>query len=52
MICVPYRTKREEVTFKILINNVTILVIKGKSVKTLRKKAYKKIFFYLIDNNK
>jgi hypothetical protein len=35
------------VDFKLLINSEVKL--EGKSIKTLRKQAYKKIFFYLVD---
>jgi len=39
----------QTVSFKILIDNKVIIDIVGKSVKTLRKKAFKQIFFYLLD---
>lgn len=38
--------------FKILINQKEIIKLEGKSIKTLRKKAYKKVFFYLLDSYK
>jgi hypothetical protein len=39
------------VTFKILINSEEKVVLQGKSIKTLRKKAFKEIFFHLLDNH-
>ena len=36
--------------FKILLNGKEKIVLTGTSIKTLRKKAYKQIFYYLIDN--
>lgn len=41
--------EKNRVNFKILINKEAVVQLEGKSVKTLRKKAYKKAFFYLID---
>jgi len=38
----------KEAYFKILINNKTAVEERGKLIKTLRKKAYKRFFFYLI----
>ena len=35
--------------FKILLNDKVIIDEKGKLIKTLRKKAYKNLFFYLLD---
>ncbi len=35
--------------FKIIFDDKIFIDLKGKSIKTLRKKAYKKLFFYLID---
>lgn len=35
--------------FKININDKVFVNLKGKSIKTLRKKAYKKLFYYLLD---
>ena len=40
----------KEAYFKILINNQAVIEERGKLIKTLRKKAYKKLFFYLITN--
>ena len=40
----------KNVIFHILIDKKVIITLEGKSVKTLRKKAYKKIFFWLIDS--
>jgi hypothetical protein len=40
------------VNFKIFVNQEVRIDLNGKSVKTLRKKAYKKIFFELIDSYK
>ena len=37
------------VDFKLLINSKVKIKLEGKSIKTLRKQAYKKIFLYLID---
>ena len=40
----------KKVIFYILIDKKVIITLEGKSIKTLRKKAYKKIFFWLIDS--
>ena len=40
----------QNVNFKILLNGKAKIDLDGKSVKTLRKKAYKLIFFYLLDH--
>jgi hypothetical protein len=37
------------VDFKLLLNSKVKIQLEGKSIKTLRKQAYKKIFLYLID---
>jgi len=37
--------------FKIIINNEEKIILNGSSIKTLRKKAYKQTFLYLIDND-
>jgi hypothetical protein len=37
------------VDFKLLLNSKVKIQLEGKSIKTLRKQAYKKIFFYLVD---
>ncbi len=42
----------ENVNFKILLNEQIKINLDGNSVKTLRKKAYKQVFFYLIDEHK
>lgn len=46
--------KIDEITknanFKILLDGESIVNLNGKSIKTLRKKAYKKAFLYLIDD--
>ena len=39
------------VNFKILVNKSEIIKLEGKSIKTLRKQAYKKLFYYLLDNS-
>jgi hypothetical protein len=46
-----YKTIDNKVVFKILINNQIKISLEGSSIKTLRKKAYKKIFFYLIEEH-
>jgi len=38
----------KEAYFKILINDNTVIQERGKLIKTLRKKAYKRFFFYLV----
>jgi hypothetical protein len=35
--------------FTIMINNQHFITLYGKKIKTLRKKAYKKLFYYLLD---
>jgi hypothetical protein len=40
---------KNEANFKILIDGDIVIDADGKSIKTLRKKAYKQIFFYLLD---
>jgi hypothetical protein len=35
--------------FTIMINNQNFITLYGKKIKTLRKKAYKRLFYYLID---
>jgi len=45
-----YKIEGDKAIFKILINQKAVINLEGKSIKSLRKKAYKKIFFYLIDN--
>jgi len=40
----------KNVNFKILLNGKIKINLDGKSIKTLRKKAYKEIFFYILDN--
>jgi len=42
----------KEAYFKILINHKPLIEEKGKIIKTLRKKAYKRFFFYLVENSK
>jgi len=42
----------KEAYFKILINNKPLIEEKGKIIKSLRKKAYKRFFFYLVENSK
>ena len=39
----------KESFFKLFIDNKLIVQEKGKKIKTLRKKAYKRLFFYLLD---
>jgi hypothetical protein len=39
------------VDFKLLINKQEIIKLQGKSIKTLRKQSYKKLFLYLIENS-
>ena len=45
-----YTETQEGVFFTIFINKEEKVTLKGKSIKTLRKKAYKQIFFFLLDN--
>ena len=40
----------KNVNFKILVDKKVHISLDGLSIKTLRKKAYKEIFFYLLDN--
>jgi hypothetical protein len=40
------------VNFKLLLNSKVKIQLEGKSIKTLRKQAYKKIFLYLIDEDR
>ena len=40
---------KNEVNFRILLDSEIVVDIYGRSVKTLRKKAYKQVFFYLLD---
>ncbi|MEA3522699.1 MAG: hypothetical protein U9R50_06965 [Campylobacterota bacterium] len=37
--------------FQLLLTKEPLIVERGKSIKTLRKKAYKKLFFYLINQD-
>ena len=39
----------KEAFFKIIVDGKELMAENGKSIKTLRKKAYKKLFYYLID---
>jgi len=41
----------DDVFFKISLDGNEIISLKGKSLKTLRKKAYKNFFFYFLDHN-
>jgi len=40
-----YKEVENRVVFNLLLNKKVALSLKGKSIKTLRKKAYKKLFF-------
>jgi hypothetical protein len=39
----------DEAFFKLLLDETLVVEEKGKRIKTLRKKAYKQLFYYLID---
>jgi hypothetical protein len=39
----------EESFFKLLLDDVLVVEEKGKRIKTLRKKAYKKLFYLLLE---
>lgn len=40
----------DKVIFNLIFNGELITSLEGKSIKTLRKKAYKKLFFYILEN--
>jgi len=40
----------EKAVFKLLLNKNVHIELSGNSIKTLRKRAYKQLFYDLIDN--
>jgi len=45
-----YKQLEDKVIFNLIFNGELITSLEGKSIKTLRKKAYKKLFFYILEN--